>query len=196
MIKQPGMSRTYATWTEFIEKGGTGFAGGAPGLNAVVIMMPAKKYHFILLSNYDEGTAEQVATRFTAILNNKNPEPFGTKPSEIPTVLYDFIKKNGQTGFHDFYISTFKKSGIPLDNDMILLHAGQRFLEEKNADGAIALYSVYTQDFPQIIVAKNDLADAYLLKGDKENAIKWYKKALELRPNNPRAKEALKRLGQ
>ena len=61
---------------------------------------------------------------------------------------------------------------------------------------AVALYEYYVKAFPNIVVANNDLGDLYLLKGEKDKAIGRYKRALEIRPENPRAKEALKKLEQ
>jgi tetratricopeptide (TPR) repeat protein len=77
---------------------------------------------------------------------------------------------------------------------MILLSAGQALLQEKNADAALALYTVYTKEFPNIIIAWNDMGETYLLKGDKVNAKKCFEQALKLRPNNERALKMLKGL--
>ena len=84
--------------------------------------------------------------------------------------------------------------GYVLDDDMPLFFAGQPLLMEGKADEAIALYQFYTKRFPQIVVAWNDLGDAYLLKKDKEKAKTCFQKALEIRPGNPRALENLKKL--
>ena len=61
-------------------------------------------------------------------------------------------------------------------------------------DKAIVLYNYYTQTFPNIVVAWNDLGDIYQTQNKKDEAIKCYKQALKIRPENPRAKESLDKL--
>lgn len=87
-----------------------------------------------------------------------------------------------------------RMANITIDDDMILLDVGQKLIEEKKMSEALALYKYYTQQFPRIVVAWNDLGDVYQMLGTKEEAINCYKQALSIRPENPRAKESLERL--
>jgi hypothetical protein len=50
-------------------RGGAGFAGGAPGINAMVEMTP--EYTVIVLANYDSPAATAVAGAITAALDPK-----------------------------------------------------------------------------------------------------------------------------
>jgi CubicO group peptidase (beta-lactamase class C family) len=84
---------------------------------------------------------------------------------------------------------------MSITDDMILLEVGQRLIQERKADEALSLYKYYTQSFPNIIVAWNDLGDVYQLINNKAEAIKCYQQALKLRPNNQRAKNSLEKLG-
>lgn len=185
------------TWQAFQDKGRLTIAGGAPGLNAVFGISKPKNYVMVVLSNYDEGSAEQVAMRLSAVMNGKTPEPFEEAgEGGAAGNLYKWLLANDKGDFTTAYKEIYKKMGVPLDDDMQLLYAGQRLLEEKRFEKALILYQAYTQDFPQIVVAWNDLADVYLATNDKPNAIRCYQKALQLRPGNPRATNALKKLGQ
>jgi len=87
-----------------------------------------------------------------------------------------------------------EKENIRINNDMILLEAGQRLIKENKTDEALALYQYYTKSFPNIIVAWNDLGDVYQMINNKEEAIRCYKQALTLRPDNQRAKNNLEKL--
>ena len=185
------------TWQAFQEKGRMTIAGGAPGLNAVFGINRAKNYVMVILSNFDEGSAEQVAMRLSAVMNGKTPEPFEEAgEGGAAGNLYKWLLANDKGDFTTAYKDIYKKMGVPLDDDMQLLYAGQRLMQEKRFDKALILYQTYTHDFPQIVVAWNDLGDVYLAINDKPNAIRCYQKALELRPSNPRATNALKKLGQ
>ena len=64
----------------------------------------------------------------------------------------------------------------------------------KKWDKALILYSFYTIMFPNIVVAWNDMGDVYRMLNKKAEAINCYKQALKIRPENPRAKEELKKL--
>jgi len=150
-----------------------------------------KKYSIIVLSNFDERTAEEVGQRFSAVLNDRQPAPFQLAPAKF---IYALLKEKGPQYFIVNYKKEFTDAHVPLDDDMNLLYAGEQLLEDKNADAAIALYTVYTTDFPNIVVAWNDMGDAYLLKGNKEEAKKCFTQALKIRPGNERAKRALQKL--
>jgi len=124
-------------------------------------------------------------------MNDKAVLPLPLPPARV---IYALIKEKGSQNFIDNYKKELNQSGIELNDDMILLSVGETLLEEKNADAALALYTVYTKEFPNIIVAWNDVGDAYLLKNDKANAKKCFEQALKLRPANQRAQRALKEL--
>jgi CubicO group peptidase (beta-lactamase class C family) len=181
----------YTNWNECKTKGKLAVAGGGPGISAVLGINMEQNYCLVVLSNYDEGSAETIAQRLSAILNNKEVLPLNPPPSKF---IYSLIKEKGPQHFTANYQTEFEKAGIKLEDDMILLSAGQALLQEKNADAALALYTVYTKEFPNIIIAWNDMGDAYLLKGDKANAKKCFEQALKLRPNNERALKMLKEL--
>ena len=181
----------YTTWNECKAKGRLSVAGGAPGVSAVLGINLEKNYCFVVLSNYDERSAESIAQRISAVMNNKPVSPIPLPPARM---IYSLIKEKGAQNFVDHYKKELDNAGVMLDDDMIFLSVGQTLLEEKKPDEAIALYTVYTKEFPNIIIAWNDMGDAYLLKGDKTNAKKCFEQALKLRPGNPRAQKALKEI--
>lgn len=71
---------------------------------------------------------------------------------------------------------------------------GYTLLRLKKVDDAIELFKQNTADFPDSANAWDSLAEAYLTKGEKELAIKYYEKSLELNPKNDGAIEQLKKL--
>ena len=86
------------------------------------------------------------------------------------------------------------KEKLTVDDDMVLLEVGQKLIGENRNREALILYEYYTQTFPNIVVAWNDLGDVYINEGKREEAIKCYKKVLSIRPENQRAKDSLKKL--
>ena len=192
LVNEPLFPKRYTDWAEYRIEGSMAIAGGGPGVSAVLGINMAKNRTVIVFSNFDGGSAEALFKRIEAILNGQSPAPL--QPS-LGIFLYNLLVEKGATYFSANIEQELGKNGYNLDDDdMPLLFAGQPLLAEGKADEAIALYQFYTTKFPRIVVAWNDLGDAYLLKKDKENAKKCYQKALELRPGNQRAQENLKLL--
>lgn len=73
---------------------------------------------------------------------------------------------------------------------------GYQFLQTGKVDEAINIFKINTERFPDSWNAWDSLAEGYAAKGDKENAIKYYTKALEMSPENQhvRIRQALDNL--
>ena len=69
-----------------------------------------------------------------------------------------------------------------------------RLVSVKKLDDALAIFEQNTKDYPASFNTWDSLAEAYMGKGNKELAIKYYKKSLELNPNNTNAVTQLKKL--
>ncbi|MBK7816329.1 MAG: tetratricopeptide repeat protein [Sphingobacteriaceae bacterium] len=61
---------------------------------------------------------------------------------------------------------------------------------------AIAVFKLNVEAYPNFGAPYDSLAEAYMLTDQKDLAIKNYKKALELDPNNSNAKVMLKKLNE
>lgn len=90
--------------------------------------------------------------------------------------------KKANKGFYDF--------GEPELNTLGYKLLGSRLVQE-----AIAVFMLNVEVFPEGFNTYDSLGEAYLAAGDRENAIKNYKKSVELNPQNTNAVAALKRLG-
>jgi len=87
----------------------------------------------------------------------------------------------------------FRDIDMPAIPENRLNALGYRFLNEKSYDKAIDILRYNIKLYPNSPNTYDSLAEAYLTKGDKENAIKYYKLAVE---KNPRHSEYEKRLLQ
>ena len=104
--------------------------------------------------------------------------------------LYNLLKKNSTRDVGQL----LTEQKMDVRDDMVLLEAGQKLMDEHQTETAINLFEFYTRQFPSIVVAHNNLGDLYLQTGQKEKAKTCYRAALKIRPNNPRAKTALAKL--
>ncbi|HKQ99488.1 MAG TPA: tetratricopeptide repeat protein, partial [Pyrinomonadaceae bacterium] len=75
-----------------------------------------------------------------------------------------------------------------------LLIAGQRLLNEKKPEQALALFKLDAEENPDSFRAYLALGEAYSRIGNKEQAVKNMKKALELNPKSYDAAESLRQL--
>ena len=101
--------------------------------------------------------------------------------------LYHSILDNGV----DEALKAYEK-GPPLNEDE-MNRLGLRLLRTKKLKEAIRTLELNVAAYPKSANAWDSLAGAYMI-GGKELAIAYYKKSLELNPNNPSALENLKKL--
>ncbi len=71
---------------------------------------------------------------------------------------------------------------------------GYTLLEGKDVPGAIQVFKLNANTFPESAKVWDSLAEAYMKSGDPKNAQLNYEKALTLDPTNQSAKEMLKKL--
>lgn len=167
------------------------FAGGFEGSNAVVYEIQRDKTAIIVLANMDEPVAEDLGLGILYILRGKEPE----KPAlpAIQSVFKAFnqhgkayVKANWEDLITNFH---------PTDpKDMILNSIGYDLMGTEQLDKAIEVFELNTEMFPDCANCYDSLGEAYLNKGDKEKALEFYKKALELDPMLPSAKQMVKEL--
>lgn len=75
-----------------------------------------------------------------------------------------------------------------------LVGLGYQLLGSKQIKPAIAIFQLSVEAYPESYNTYDSLGEAYMVNGDKELAIKNYKKSLELNPQNANAVQMLKKL--
>lgn len=73
---------------------------------------------------------------------------------------------------------------------------GYKLLELKKIDEAIKVFTLNTQLFPNSGNAWDSLAEAYMQKGEFNIATGFYKKSIELNPDNNYAKEMIEKMAK
>jgi CubicO group peptidase (beta-lactamase class C family) len=71
---------------------------------------------------------------------------------------------------------------------------GYNLIYLKKIDEAIIVFEKNAKDFPKSANVWDSLAESHMVKGNKELAIKYYEKSLELNPENKNAVEQIKKL--
>jgi tetratricopeptide (TPR) repeat protein len=170
--------------------------GGSNGIYfARLIRLPEEGVVFYLVTNESTTNTNMVLPNVTQLYFSGTIEQDALllKPGFHHADAKNLYEIVDQTEFTSL-AKVLKERDIVIDNDMVLLEAGQRLMEENKLVKATLLYQYYTETFPQIVVAWNDLGDIYLRQGNKTEALNCYKMALKLRPENQRAKDNIMRL--
>lgn len=83
-----------------------------------------------------------------------------------------------------------------VDTEALLNRLGYELMEKKKLDQAIEVFKLNVESYPLSANVYDSLGEAYMVKGEKDLAIKNYEKSLALNPANAGAVDALKKLRQ
>lgn len=166
-------------------------AGGLPGWNSIMGLLEDKGFTIIILSNFDEPSAEALFDQVLNVLNNKRYDP---PKLPIGRFIYNEILKSGVENFSTNYNTILKENGYELENDLILNRLGYDLLNKEKPDESIAIFKLNVKLFPNIANCYDSLGEAYMISGKTSEAIENYEKALAMDPGNKNALEKLNQL--
>ncbi len=152
----------------------------------------------IMLSNKAQRYFEGINFEIAKMMFDSSYEPTIPIPDNPANLSFteNIIAVTLEHGL-DAGIEALKKkdSAIGLLEDIVNVK-GYDLLGEKKFEQSINVFALNVYAFPQSANAYDSYAEAYLNSGNKELAIKYYTKSLELNPESENAKEMLKKLGQ
>ena len=123
------------------------------------------------------------------------------KPYELPKkplaeALLERIRQSGIQSALKLYEEN-KKSKKYYLNEGEINGVGYYLLDNlKEIDNALEIFKINTQLFPASANTYDSLAEAYMNKGDKGNAILFYQRSLQLNPGNDNARQMIEKLSQ
>jgi pimeloyl-ACP methyl ester carboxylesterase len=142
---------------------------------------------FIARSAQENGVAGNVAK-------------FETRDAkQVPPTEEKFLRVLEQQGFeqavklYNEYRARDPQQPI-FSEDFLNRLVGYRLINEKRFAQAIEIFKLNVEAYPTSANAYDSLGEAYMLSGNKEMAIKFYEKSVELNPNNQSGIEALRKL--
>ncbi len=167
-----------------------GHSGSINGFCALFTRIPSSKSTIILLNNTRRAYLNAITTGVIGILNEK-PYDYPKKP--LALFMTRIIDKEGIDKGVAYY-KIHKDDGAYYKDENELIVAGYRFLQAENAIDAAKIFKLAIAVYPKSYNPYDSYAEAMMkLKRDAE-AIKYYKKSLEINPNNNNGKEMLKKL--
>ncbi len=107
--------------------------------------------------------------------------------------IYKLMNESGvEKGIQEFRaIKTTNKNEIDFN---ALDVVGYMLLKENKVDEAIKVFMENAESFPDEFSVYDSLAEAYAVRGDRTNAIQYYKRSLKMEPYNAYAVEVLRHL--
>jgi tetratricopeptide (TPR) repeat protein len=107
------------------------------------------------------------------------------------------VKPNIETSKKDAFVTAYidaVNTTVKRNKNDVLNKIGYMFLQDNLVDNAIIVFQENVRLFPNEANAWDSLGEAYFLKRDKDNALKSYRKALELDPNSKSAQAIILKL--
>ncbi|HXO86965.1 MAG TPA: amidohydrolase family protein [Gemmatimonadales bacterium] len=105
------------------------------------------------------------------------------------------LESRGAAAAMEVYRQSPQRPQIAKAVENVINSYGYRVLGENRTQEAIAIFQLNTEAFPGEYNTWDSLAEAYLADGQKDLAIKYYRKVLELRPGDENATRMLRQLG-
>jgi tetratricopeptide (TPR) repeat protein len=129
------------------------------------------------------------------ILNNEPYEDIHIRHSLSQYISEDIAMHAGIPAAISEYLR-FKNDTLHfiVPGEAYLIHAGREVAERGDFDNAILIFQAILSEYPESWEAYDALGETYIQLGDTEQAIRSFKKSLELNPQNTNAKERLKEL--
>lgn len=178
------------TFAELKSKSRNAYAGGAPGINAVYVQYPSENFTVMILSNYDFA-AEAIEGQITNIIKGND---FEMPRIPLGQFLYNTLESRGQEYFTSNLNNIITDNGYKIQGDHLLNNIGYQFLQNNLIQAAIDIFTLNTGLFPETANCFDSLGEAYLISGNKDEAVKNYRIVLSLDPGNENAKKMIEKI--
>ena len=170
-----------------------GHSGGINGFNTNIIRFVADKHLVVLLDNTSQGRFQPAI--ITAIANILYGKQYETAKRSIGETIVTTASEKGVDAAIKQYRDLKASGSKDYDFDEDELNtAGYQLLRSGKSKDAIEIFKLNVEMFPQASNPYDSLGEAYAEAGEKELAIKNYKRSVELNPKNQGGIDALKRL--
>ncbi len=167
-----------------------GHGGGINGFNTIISRIPSDKHLIVLLNNTGGTDLGQMSNSISGILYGKDYDT--PKKSVAFSILGTIIDKGIASGLEEF--ENIKSSEIYALDEGEMNRVGYQLLRIGKIKEAIEVFKLNVTSFPESGNVYDSLGEAYLENGNKELAIKNYKKSVEIDPSNTHGAKVLKEL--
>lgn len=164
--------------------------GGVVGYVSYFLRNLSKDQCVVVLTN-NENLKNYTPTALLRILNGQSYKL--DKKSLAAALGKEYIKNDLEAAKKSFGELKDNPDYVWREGEMNAL-GYQLFLEKKDAAAAIAILNINAEKFPDSFEVWDSLGEIYYKSGNREEAIKNYKKSLRLNPNNEDGKQMLEKI--
>ena len=166
--------------------------GGINGFNTTIVRLVDDRHLIVLLNNAGGAKLDEMSRNIAAILYGK---PYDLpRRSTAEALAKTILEKDVATAIKQYHDLKATQPDVYDFSESELNLLGYRLLGMKRVKEAIEVFKLNVEVYPLASNVYDSLGEAYMVNGDKESAIKNYKKSLELNPKNTNALEMLKKL--
>ncbi len=165
-------------------------SGSLPDYCSIFTRIPSTNTTIILLANTGRAWLNAITKNIIGILYD---ESYDLPKKSAAKTLFDAISINGIDVGKDTFTGMRNDSNYYVaENEMNVL--SYIFLQHEKADISASVLELAIEHFPNAYNLYDSFGETLLVLGDKEQAIKNYKKSIELNPDNKHGIEVLKKL--
>lgn len=152
-------------------------SGGINGFNSLITRLVDDGHLIVLLRNAPGTSLRQMTSDIITILYNQPMEmPRASAAREVGRIIYAEGLKAGVHAYQRLKSSEEKTYQFAEEEFNQL---GYEFIRLKKYPEAIKIFTLNMNAFPASANTYDSLAEAYMNSGDRENAIKYYRLAIE-----------------
>lgn len=168
--------------------------GALAGFRTYIGRQLKDKNTVILLTNTGNTYLEDIRG---ALINILYDEPYELPKVSIAITIHRTLKEKGiNTAIEQYYELKAKYPDKYDFRESELNALGYQLLRTNKIKEAIEIFKLNVEAYPDVYNTYDSLAEAYMLNGDKELAIKNYAKSLVLNPKNTNAIEMLEKISE
>lgn len=182
---------------QFAGKTGVGHGGSNNGWESLVQMIPSTGDGIVIMTNSSNGSAVVASVlcdwrQWAAGTDQQAPCP----AIEVRIPLLRAYRSGGTAEAISLYRRLRQNESAKYDFSSPELNSmGYRLMRMGDTAGAVEIFKLNVEQFPEEWNVYDSIGEAYLKLGNQSEAITNYKKSLELNPNNDNGRSVLKSLG-
>jgi len=169
-------------------------SGGINGFNSLIYRVPEKNQVVIALANMIPSSVNEIVRGSLEILNGDKVD---FPQTSLASLIAKKVKDEPQFEIYNFY-QKLKNSedfnnfpSVERENNSL----GYELLNNNLFEAAIDVFKINTELYPESFNVYDSMGEALAKTNKKDEAVKYYQKALEINPNLISSIEALKKLG-
>ncbi|TKT89286.1 serine hydrolase [Dyadobacter frigoris] len=199
-LDNSGIGLSWWLKTNFDGKRKIWTSGGTFGFSSYCVLYPESGFGVVALANENDGGAEDALSGIASAIYNEvyfsatQRASLGFGFSKSINILLVELNKPGFQSAAESVNDLKKKDDSFKLSEGELNNFGYYLLNKASKDKALEIFKLNTILFPGSSNTFDSLAETYESIGDKDSAIKNYKRALELDPGNSNSAEHLKKL--